>query len=329
MLPIAIIGELSFPANPAEVWRKDLVLATGAAMALQARQREAREEQARAVSRELASTVRVHARPADGEGGDRASIVNDDGATESISRCGPLPVAEAIDFLLQAREAVHEGHMLRIVHRDLKPASLFVTTTSDGRLFIKSLDFGISKTSLTEDASVTASTAVLGTTFPEVIAAIALGRHTRLSDHRSDLPAGLEQAVEETLAHDREARIESVEAFAKRLVPFGTDGARASYACIQRLAARVAAPAASGDETEPRLRPPKAPPARPRSMPGTSTALRTVNASDSVAGQANAPRNAVQWREHGRVRSVGGAPAHGERSGDRPSNGDGVPRACL
>jgi serine/threonine-protein kinase len=40
---------------------------------------------------------------------------------------GPLPVPYAVDYVLQACEAVAEAHSLGIIHRDLKPANLFVT----------------------------------------------------------------------------------------------------------------------------------------------------------------------------------------------------------
>jgi serine/threonine-protein kinase len=56
-----------------------------------------------------------------------------------------LPVGEAVDYVLQASEAVAEAHALGIVHRDLKPANLFRTRRSDGSALIKVLDFGISK----------------------------------------------------------------------------------------------------------------------------------------------------------------------------------------
>lgn len=55
------------------------------------------------------------------------------------------PVRDAIDFILQASEAVCEGHSLGIVHRDLKPANLFCIDRGDGYPLIKVLDFGISK----------------------------------------------------------------------------------------------------------------------------------------------------------------------------------------
>ena len=62
-----------------------------------------------------------------------------------LRRSGPLAVAEAVDCVLQACEAVHEAHALRIVHRDLKPANLFLTATAEGAPFVKVLDFGLSR----------------------------------------------------------------------------------------------------------------------------------------------------------------------------------------
>jgi eukaryotic-like serine/threonine-protein kinase len=58
---------------------------------------------------------------------------------------GPMPVERAVDFVIQATEAIAEAHALDIVHRDLKPANLFCIQRSDGQLSIKVLDFGISK----------------------------------------------------------------------------------------------------------------------------------------------------------------------------------------
>jgi serine/threonine-protein kinase len=65
-------------------------------------------------------------------------------ATLSHSR-GPLPIDEAVGYLLQAGEAIAEAHQRGIVHRDLKPSNLFLVRRADGTALVKVLDFGISK----------------------------------------------------------------------------------------------------------------------------------------------------------------------------------------
>ena len=56
-----------------------------------------------------------------------------------------LPYRQAVDYVLQACEAVAEAHSLKIVHRDLKPSNMFLATQPDGTSLVKVLDFGISK----------------------------------------------------------------------------------------------------------------------------------------------------------------------------------------
>src|SRR6185369_15716279 len=58
---------------------------------------------------------------------------------------GPLPVAQAVDFVLQACVALAAAHAAGIVHRDIKPGNLFCQQGDDGQVLIKVLDFGISK----------------------------------------------------------------------------------------------------------------------------------------------------------------------------------------
>ncbi len=80
------------------------------------------------------------------EGSDLAQVLEDR---------GPLPVELAVDWMVQACEAVAEAHASGIVHRDLKPQNLFLALTVGGGAKVKVLDFGVAK-------SMTPSTGVLG-----------------------------------------------------------------------------------------------------------------------------------------------------------------------
>lgn len=83
-----------------------------------------------------------------------------------IAGSGRLQLGQAVDFVLQALEAIAEAHAQQIVHRDIKPANLFVTRTAAGDTLIKVLDFGLAKTSPTFDTlspGITERGAVLGT----------------------------------------------------------------------------------------------------------------------------------------------------------------------
>jgi serine/threonine-protein kinase len=64
---------------------------------------------------------------------------------DRIERGPPLAVHEAVDFVMQACEAIAEAHAAGIIHRDLKPKNLFLTTSVHGQPLVKVLDFGISK----------------------------------------------------------------------------------------------------------------------------------------------------------------------------------------
>jgi serine/threonine-protein kinase len=70
------------------------------------------------------------------EGRDLARILKED---------GPLPIALAVDCMVQVCDALARAHELGIVHRDLKPANVFLEDRHDGRVHAKIVDFGISK----------------------------------------------------------------------------------------------------------------------------------------------------------------------------------------
>ena len=97
---------------------------------------------------------------------------------------GPLPVYAAVDYVLQACDAVAEAHSLGIVHRDLKPRNLFLTGRNDGRALVKVLDFGISKHKTASDLSLTRTSEVIGS--PNYMSPEQL-KSARAADERSDI----------------------------------------------------------------------------------------------------------------------------------------------
>ena len=105
-----------------------------------------------------------------------------------VRQRGPLGIEEAVDYLLQACEALAEAHVAGIVHRDLKPANLYLTRRADGSTCVKVLDFGISKAALAGDQAaaqnITRTTSVLGT--PGYMAPEQL-RSSKHVDARTDI----------------------------------------------------------------------------------------------------------------------------------------------
>jgi serine/threonine protein kinase len=110
---------------------------------------------------------------------------------------GPLPVAQACDYIRQAALGLQQAHERGLVHRDIKPGNLLVTLEPTGESMatgrmpawgtVKVLDLGLARLEqeMTEqDRALTREGAVLGT--PDYLAPEqALGAHT--VDGRSDL----------------------------------------------------------------------------------------------------------------------------------------------
>jgi len=101
-----------------------------------------------------------------------------------LAQRGPLDLATACDYVIQACDAIAEAHALGIVHRDLKPGNLFLATTSHGQQTIKVLDFGISKSQAAGDQSMTRTQAVMGS--PGYMSPEQM-RSTKNVDGRSDV----------------------------------------------------------------------------------------------------------------------------------------------
>jgi eukaryotic-like serine/threonine-protein kinase len=82
---------------------------------------------------------------------------------DMLKEQGPLSIACAIEIMLQVGRGMAHVHGQGIVHRDLKPANLIWLTRSDGRPWIKILDFGIARTLQEVGGQLTPSGAELGT----------------------------------------------------------------------------------------------------------------------------------------------------------------------
>jgi serine/threonine-protein kinase len=104
-----------------------------------------------------------------------------------LERRGRLPLEEAVEYLLQAMEAIADAHAAGIVHRDLKPSNLFVSKRADGSPHVKVLDFGISKAfdaTGAQQVNLTATSMTLGSPLymsPEQV------RSSKMVDARTDV----------------------------------------------------------------------------------------------------------------------------------------------
>lgn len=64
---------------------------------------------------------------------------------ELTRRRGPLPVAVAVNYILQACAGLAEAHRIGLVHRDIKPENLFLAQYVDSAPLIKVMDFGVAR----------------------------------------------------------------------------------------------------------------------------------------------------------------------------------------
>jgi serine/threonine protein kinase len=79
---------------------------------------------------------------------------------QQLAREGPMSEAGVVVIVSQVLMGVREAHKLGIVHRDIKPANVFVVR---GVGLVKVLDFGIARTTGSQDAPLTAAGLLIGT----------------------------------------------------------------------------------------------------------------------------------------------------------------------
>ena len=176
-----------------------------------------------------------------------------------VEKEGPLPVAKAVDYLIDIVDGLLVAHDAGIVHRDLKPSNSFVDT--DGR--IKVGDFGLAKSFLA-DSSLTQTGTFMGTpqyAAPEqirnenidertdiyalggtlfyllsgrapfvgnaaqVITSIATDVPSRVSEFAKNVPKPLTNLIAQTLEKDPNRRPFNLNVVRDTLLQFSTRGA--------------------------------------------------------------------------------------------------------
>ena len=106
-----------------------------------------------------------------------------------LEREGALGVPEAVSIVLQVLGVLAEAHAKGLVHRDLKPANLLLQDRQDGAVWVKVMDFGISKSiepaaGATSNLRITAPRSLLGS--PQYMSPEQL-RDSSSVDRRSDI----------------------------------------------------------------------------------------------------------------------------------------------
>ncbi len=98
-----------------------------------------------------------------------------------IQRGKPLPVKQAVDYVLQAARGLAHAHAMRIVHRDIKPANLLLNKEG----VIKILDMGLARLEDSSgEANLTQTGSIMGTVDympPEQT------MDSKAADHRADI----------------------------------------------------------------------------------------------------------------------------------------------
>ncbi len=177
---------------------------------------------------------------------------------DTVEEHGPLPVSQAVDYILDVLDGLEAAHKAGVVHRDVKPSNCFLD--GDGR--VKVGDFGLSK-SLVAESDLTRTGTFLGTpqfAAPEqfrrtevdhrtdefavgatlyyllsgtapftgdaaaVIAQIVADDPPPIQDFNSDVPQSLGRIIARSMRKDPKDRFRDVHEFRQALMPYSSHG---------------------------------------------------------------------------------------------------------
>jgi uncharacterized RDD family membrane protein YckC len=176
---------------------------------------------------------------------------------DQLKARGRLPVAEAVDQILEIIDGLEAAHKVGVLHRDMKPSNCFLDEAGHAKVG----DFGLSRT-LESDTKLTITGSFLGTPsyaspeqvrgreldvrtdiysvgatlyalltgkppfeaaqVGEVLARIVSEPPTPFSHHSARIPAGLERIVFRSLTKDRDKRYPSYAALRAELLPYSS-----------------------------------------------------------------------------------------------------------
>src|SRR5580765_269594 len=103
---------------------------------------------------------------------------------QRLERVGRLQPRTAVEIVKQLASALAVAHAEGIVHRDLKPGNVFLLRVPGDNVFVKVVDFGISKVLKAATTKLTMARAVVGT--PEFMSPEQAAGRVDQIDHRSD-----------------------------------------------------------------------------------------------------------------------------------------------
>ena len=176
---------------------------------------------------------------------------------DKISEEGPLDVASATDNIIDVVEGLAAAHKIGMIHRDVKPSNCFLDTDES----VKVGDFGLSKSILNNDVSLTQTGTFMGTpsyAAPEqirggdldgrtdiysvgatlfyaltgrtpfkgdvmsVTAQIITDSAPSMREFKDDIPKGLDAVVAKCLAKEPSKRFQTLDELRLALIPYAS-----------------------------------------------------------------------------------------------------------